>query len=198
MHNRDYFQASDQGFTLTELLVAIAISGVVLAAVTKLFISSNQFYTVQSQVANVQQDIRAAMSVMARDIRMAGYDDPEFDDDSGIAIATEDTLEFSYDNATGNRTRYGYQFDAAEKRLEYYFPNTGAGNYQGFTNQDTITDMEFEYNVDGGGWTNSPANPEDIRQVRVNMCGQISGSYSETFDNTYCFNNTITCRNMGL
>ena len=182
------------GFTLVELLVALAITGMVLAAVTNLFISSNKLYTVQSKVSNVQQDIRAAMSIMARDIRMAGFDTFEGADDSGILNATNSTLQFRYDNASGTPQTYGYQYDNSSDRLLYRFPDTGS--YQGFTEQGSVSSMGFCYNPDSGSCI-APSDTSDIRTVRVDICGQISGSYSDTFNNTYCFNNTITCRNMG-
>ena len=187
------------GFTLVELLVAIAISSVVMAAVVKLFISSNEIYTVQSEVSNVQQDIRAAMALMARDIRMAGYDNPEFEDDnSGITNADSTRFVFTYDNSTGGSETYGYRYDSSSRSLDYNFPNTGG--FQGLTEEDIISDVQFVYNVDGIGWTTTPANNElnDIRHVRVRLCGQISGPYSDAHDSTYCFNNTVKCKNMGL
>ena len=190
------FLSNERGLTLIELMVALAISGIVLAAVTQLFISSNEFYTVQSKVANVQQDIRAAMGVMARDIRMAGYDNFDGPANSSIDTANSTTLEFSYDNATVDSLNYGYQFDAAEKRLEYDFPNVS--NYRGFTEENSVRSMQFDYNTtDTTGWIGNPPQLDKVRQVRVGMCGQISGSYADTFNNTYCFNNTITLRNMG-
>jgi len=186
------------GFTLVELLVALAITGMVLAAVSNLFISSNKLYTVQSKVSNVQQDIRAAMSIMARDIRMAGYDNPEFEDDnSGITNADSTRFVFTYDNSTGGSETYGYRYDSSSRSLDYNFPNTG-GDFQGLTEEDTISDVQFVYNLEDGGWTNSPADPSNVRQVRVRLCGQISGPYSDAHDSAYCFNNTITCRNMLL
>ena len=195
MQNNKFFSKNNYGFTLTELMVAVAISGIVLAAVTQLFISSNKFYTVQSKVSNVQQDIRAAMSIMARDIRMAGYEAFGITDDPVIEIANGNNFQFRYNNAGGN-PRYGYQYDNSSERLLYNFPDTGS--YQGFTEQGSVDSMQFAYNTtDTTGWVGNPPDLDKIRQVRVGICGHISGSYSDTFNNTYCFNKTITCRNMG-
>ncbi len=64
---------NSQGFTLVELLVAMAIALVVLAAIFYTFKSQQDSYVVQSQVAVAQQNVRAAMHMISRDIQMAGY-----------------------------------------------------------------------------------------------------------------------------
>ena len=64
---------NNQGFTLVELLVAMTIALVVLAAVFYTFKSQQDSYVVQSQVAVAQQNVRAAMYMISRDTQMAGY-----------------------------------------------------------------------------------------------------------------------------
>jgi prepilin-type N-terminal cleavage/methylation domain-containing protein len=63
---------SIKGFTLVELLVALAISGLVLGAVFKIFNTSQQNYVVQEEVAEMQQNLRVAKMFLERDVRMAG------------------------------------------------------------------------------------------------------------------------------
>jgi prepilin-type N-terminal cleavage/methylation domain-containing protein len=64
----------EKGFTLVEFLVAIGISAIVLAAIYSVYYAQQKSYVVQEQVAEMQQNLRAAMYIMAREIRMAGYD----------------------------------------------------------------------------------------------------------------------------
>ena len=64
-----------KGVTLIELLVALVICGVVIGAIYRLFIVQTRAYTVQDQVVEVQQNVRSAMEIMLRDLRMTGYDD---------------------------------------------------------------------------------------------------------------------------
>jgi prepilin-type N-terminal cleavage/methylation domain-containing protein len=64
-----------KGITLIELLVVLVISGVVLAGIYRIFIAQTKAYTVQDQVAEVQQNVRNAMEILVRDLRMAGCDD---------------------------------------------------------------------------------------------------------------------------
>jgi len=63
-----------KGITLIELLVALVICALVIAAIYRLFITQSRAYVVQDQVVEIQQNIRSAMEFMVRDIRMAGFD----------------------------------------------------------------------------------------------------------------------------
>ena len=62
----------NRGFTLFELMIALAISAVLVGGVYGIFITQQQVYVRQDQVVGVQQDARAALTIMARDIRMTG------------------------------------------------------------------------------------------------------------------------------
>jgi prepilin-type N-terminal cleavage/methylation domain-containing protein len=66
-------KAKNQGFTLVELLVAMAIATVILTAIFSTFKSQQDSYVVQSQLAMTQQNVRGAMQLISRDIQMAGY-----------------------------------------------------------------------------------------------------------------------------
>jgi prepilin-type N-terminal cleavage/methylation domain-containing protein len=61
------------GVTLIELLIALVLSSILTAALYRAFISQEKAYTIQDQVAEMQQNIRVAMGQMTKEIRMAGY-----------------------------------------------------------------------------------------------------------------------------
>ena len=63
----------NQGLTLIELLVAMAISAILIAAIYRTFIGQHKTYTVQEQVVDMQQNVRVAINRMMREIRMAGF-----------------------------------------------------------------------------------------------------------------------------
>ena len=65
---------SNQGFTLVELMVSLVVAGVVLAGICSTFYSQHISYLNQEQIVSMQQNLRAAMYIMERDIRMAGHD----------------------------------------------------------------------------------------------------------------------------
>ncbi len=64
----------NKGFTLIELLIAMLISGIIAAGIFTAFESQQNSYIVQDDMAVMQQNLRAGIDMMAREIRMAGYD----------------------------------------------------------------------------------------------------------------------------
>jgi len=190
------FERNSVGFTLVELLVTLAVSGVLLTAVTQLFISSNKMYTVQEQVLRIQQEVRSGLDMLARDIRMSGYDPTDSASNAGFTTANSTNLRIQYDfdeDGVCNKDRE-YQYSSDDQNLE--IQRDGSGGYQTLVNN--VNSMNFQYTLSNGTLTNNPADTEDIRRVTVNICGQISGGYSNTYDNSYCFNYAITCQNMGM
>ncbi len=87
---------SNQGFTLLELVVAMALVGIIMAGVYATYFSQQKSYLVQDQVAAMQQNLRAGMFYMERDIRMAGLD-PTGTTDSGVITATANSVNFTMD-----------------------------------------------------------------------------------------------------
>lgn len=63
------------GVSLIELLVALAICGMVMAGSYRFFVSQSKAYVLQDQVIEAQQSLRLAMETLSRDLRMAGFDD---------------------------------------------------------------------------------------------------------------------------
>lgn len=62
-----------RGVTLIELLIALVISAILVAGIYRVFISTQRSYTVQDQVAEMQQNVRAAINKMMREIRMVNF-----------------------------------------------------------------------------------------------------------------------------
>ena len=63
----------NSGFTLIELLVAVALGLVILAGLFRTFKVQQDSYVIQDQVSAMQQNLRAAMYMITRDLQMAGY-----------------------------------------------------------------------------------------------------------------------------
>lgn len=61
------------GATLIELLIALVLSSILVAAFYRTFIDQQKTYTVQEQVADMQQGVRVGIDQVTRQIRMAGY-----------------------------------------------------------------------------------------------------------------------------
>ena len=63
----------DRGVTLVELMIALMMSGILIAALYRTFIGQQRTYTVQEQVVDMQQNIRVSIHRMMSEIRMAGF-----------------------------------------------------------------------------------------------------------------------------
>src|SRR4030042_4268659 len=61
------------GVTLIELLIALVLSSILIAALYRVVISQHKTYGIRDQVADMQQNVRIAIGQMTREIRMAGY-----------------------------------------------------------------------------------------------------------------------------
>lgn len=62
-----------RGFSLIELMVAMTIGLVILAAVVQIFVRSHSTYQLDEGLSRVQENARFAMDFLSKDIRMAGY-----------------------------------------------------------------------------------------------------------------------------
>ncbi|HEB68518.1 MAG TPA: prepilin-type N-terminal cleavage/methylation domain-containing protein [Desulfobulbus sp.] len=63
----------EQGFTLIELMMTLVISSFVIIALYATYTSQQRVYAVQDQVAAMQQNIRAGLDILTRELRLAGY-----------------------------------------------------------------------------------------------------------------------------
>ncbi|MDY0268509.1 prepilin-type N-terminal cleavage/methylation domain-containing protein [Trichloromonas sp.] len=171
-----------RGFTLVEILIALAISGLLLTAVYAAFQSQQKSYLAQDQVAEVQQNIRAGIDFMVREMRMAGYD-PTGTDRAGIEVATIGHFGFTQDlNADGDiedpneSVIYGFkdEFDSEpdgivdNNDVAPLGRDTGGG-LQPVT--DNIQAIEFLYFDQDGGIldTSIAANLRRIRSVQTSL-----------------------------
>ena len=140
-----------QGFTLVELLVAMAVSLLALGAIYSTFLNQFKSYQIQEEVAAMQQNIRSAMYHMQREIRMAGCD-PTGLAGAGITAASPTSISFTIDiggDSTGSDPDGAT--DDANETITYSLSdnnlvrNTGGGNQ---TVAENINALNFVY-LDG-------------------------------------------------
>jgi len=72
-------KSNTDGFTLIELMIAVAIAAILVSAIYISVISQQKTQFTQQLVVDMQQNARAALFLMQREIRMAGFD-PTWDD----------------------------------------------------------------------------------------------------------------------
>jgi type IV pilus assembly protein PilW len=130
------------GFTLTELLIAMAVAGIVMAGVFSAYSSQQRSYIAQEQVTAVQQNLRVAMYFMEREIRMAGCD-PKGSAGAGIRTASHNSIRITMD-ITGGETD-GLDNDGDSNIDEADEANFGDGD----TN-DVNEDVTYSLYTSGG------------------------------------------------
>jgi type IV pilus assembly protein PilW len=141
-----------KGVTLIELLVVLVICAIVIGGIYKVFIAQTRAYTVQDQVAEVQQDVRGAMEIMVRDIRMAGFQTNSF----GSALITNTpivtplsgtsiTVNYEYIPSAGNPTTYivNYALDNSGN-----LTRTLNGVQDPLPLLSNVTNLNFSYGID--------------------------------------------------
>lgn len=187
---------NERGFTLVELMVTTAISGIVMATLATTYTMQQRSATAQEQVVEMQQNIRAGLSVLERDIRMAGYDPTHaLTDAQKIIAATSTTLRITQDldqdgdvtkPNTGEDLTYSlYVAGDGIQKLGRNDNTGGAGNQAVAENIDAI---EFYYTMADGTQTTAPtlAQLSNIRSVQVSLLAQ-AGSLDQDFTNTMLY-----------
>jgi prepilin-type N-terminal cleavage/methylation domain-containing protein len=135
------------GFSLVELMIAAALSVIVMMSVTQAFISQQNTHVVVDQVAEAQQNLRAVSDLIERDVRRAGYMVPPhaavcgYDDTTGpdtLFVSKTDAIRTVFDlededlsltgdkgapvagaTSTFNATGSGFTLTLAQKWVDY-------------------------------------------------------------------------------
>jgi prepilin-type N-terminal cleavage/methylation domain-containing protein len=163
-------QKSKRGFTLLELMVSMAVGLVVMAAIASLFKAGMTSVLFVTQRAETQQNLRAAIDLMVKDISMAGAGLPS----GGIQLPT---------GAGATASKYGCDQGGICHVPAFNYPNANYmyGIIPGFSNgveanavipaapapvNDSITSIYadytfplFEYNVTFTGGTGITLTP---------------------------------------
>ena len=115
---------STGGFTLVELLVAVGIGMVVLAAVTTTFMTQTRFYSAQDQVNEMEQNARGALDLINRELKMAGYK-PNGGSFRGVTHSTTQLLIQADLDANGSistsssaNEQITYTYDSANEQIK--------------------------------------------------------------------------------
>jgi type IV pilus assembly protein PilW len=90
-----------KGFTLIELMIAMVISGIVMAAIYAAYEMQVRSQITNQALVDMQQEMRAAMLIMERDLRMAGYD-PTQNAGAEITEIRANSVAFTMDVAGGD------------------------------------------------------------------------------------------------
>lgn len=212
----------DDGFTLIELMVTLLISSVAVGAIYTTYDKQRKIYTAQDQVVNVQQNLRAALSVMKNEVRMAGYD-PSETGLYGVTAASAGSFSFTADlnnDAGSPGAGESFQYELYDSSVPLDGVNDSLRRTPGGSSlADNIYNLEFDYQLSDDTWTTSPSVTQlnSIRAVKISILAR-SGRTDQDFVDTkkYLtasgaqwgpFNDhyrrrfmitTVKCRNLGI
>jgi len=210
------FINQEKGFTLVELMVVVALSTIIIVAIYSAYIIQQRTYYSQDQVIEMQQNIRAGLDMMTREIRMAGYDPTESNNPAiSITAASNNSITFTMDldedGATGG-TNETITYTLSGTNLTR---RVGAGAPQPIA--ENIEQIEFFYTLADDSQTTTPGTLDDIRSIRISLLAIASqrdakytndGNYTTgsggqwgPFDDNFrrrLLVTTVQCRNMGL
>jgi type IV pilus assembly protein PilW len=182
-----------QGFTVIELLLAVAIAGIVMASFYSVYMSQQSSYLRQEEIAAMNQNIRSALFYMEKEIRMAGLD-PTGRAGAGIVKAEENLIQITEDlwGQDGNGPPDGDIDDTNEDITYTLTDNDGDGDTDLVRNNkliaQNISSLVFDY-MDGDG--NTTASLTAIRFVEVTLRAMTAnGSTDRTITSR------ILCRNL--
>ena len=153
---------SESGFTLVELLVSMAMAGIVVGVIYAAYTIQIRIYTEQGKVAEMQQNIRGAVTYLRHEGVMAGYNPRDERHAScgvpggttavapGVHTATASEFGFSMDlngdgdcADTGENVTYTVYVDAANTPKLGRNDNTNAAAQQPVA--EHITHIQFVY-----------------------------------------------------
>ncbi len=205
----------NRGFTLIEILMALAITSIVSASIYSALHMQQKTHLAQKQAVDMQQNLRAGLIIMSEEIRMAGYD-PAGINDAGIVTAGDGSdgknrLKFTYfnPNAAGDGTNNDNDpttADADEKlqAVEYYlYDSLGDGTMDlGRRNgarldaiARNIQTLKFIYFDKNGNIT---AEVSDIRSVQITIETRTNVNERNYVNSSRSLTTTVKCRNLGL
>jgi len=168
-HSRcaEAMQESARGFTLIEMMIALAIGMIVLGAMYSVFTVQYKTFGNQEEIVAMQQSVRAGMDMMVREIGMAEYN-PAGAAFDGVTVSTSQLQIMADLNGDGaidatSQENIVYAFDSANNRITR---NIGSGAQPFVENVQSFT---FQY-LNGSGVVT--ANAADVRRIRITITGK--------------------------
>jgi type IV pilus assembly protein PilW len=172
---------SNQGFTITELLVAMAISSIIMAALYSSYYSQQRSYAAQEQVVDMQQNLRSAFYFIERDIRKAGCN-PTGNAYVGIQTADPATIRVTTDitDVSGTGDPDG-NTSGPDEDVTYYL---NSGNLVRNADTEIIAEnievLDFVYLTESGTTTSASTSIRSVQITLVAKTGKGEQGYMDT------------------
>ena len=214
---------NQKGMTLVEILLALTITGAVITSIYSVFKAHHTVAIKQEETTIMQQELLAATTQIADDLRMCGYSakgEPGFGfvhepgagspyygrgtNESSVAC----TLDWNGDgtvneNGTGSsREHVAYRLNVANNGSPKAQPDnvlrkydTGAVHWQPASTN--ITTLHFTYfDADGNLIADPGANTNSIRILRIELTAAPSENRSNLGIGNRTMSTVVLCRNV--
>lgn len=147
-----------QGFSLTELMIALTISLILIFGIISIYISSKRGYALQDGMSRQQENARASLDVLLRDLRMAGYPKTNTAIEFIVPASTTDGGGTPSDSIT-------VQYESATDCLGQATPANSCGTKNCAINRYFINADNLW--CQGNGSTDSEVIAEDITNMQI-------------------------------
>lgn len=87
---------SNKGVTLIEILLAVLLTGIISAAMFRVYVNQHHAWNIQDSVIEMQHNARSSIDELTRQIRMAGFDLPNGLDAIKASNTNPDTITIYY------------------------------------------------------------------------------------------------------
>jgi type IV pilus assembly protein PilW len=191
---------NDKGFTLVELMVALTAALLLVGGTMFVAQYATQSYRAQERISDAQQNLRSAMDMMVRDIRMAGYDpmSSSVGRNPGINLLTAQPNELRF---TLDRNNSGLVDVSSQEDITYLLQGN---EIRRFTDRNTpqqsnelfidgVTAFTCVY-LDSDG--NATATISRVAMIDITIAVQDRNSEGGFFNRV--LNTRINCRNLRI
>ena len=197
-----YRRNTRTGFTVIEVMIAMAISSVLVAAVYQTFHSQQRSYTMQSEAAAMEQNLRGSLYLLTRELRSAGYNPTQATTNNfrfvtsfpapnnlfTVNYATNHFMvAFTLDNdgsgaiEPSKNEQIAYKFDNATKTLQRFNDTQDDMTKKWEIVASNIEAVYFSYYDRNKSITPDPVN---IEYIEISLLARMAKQDSKYKDNT--------------
>ncbi len=194
---------NDRGFTLMEVMIALALSVMTIGAIYSIYRDQVQSQLVRDDTLNMQQHVRAALDLIVLELKMAGYDPRHVNQDD---IPSNDFEGIAYDptrlmmkadlNGNGRIAEANesvlFSYDSSAKMIRR---DTGGGKQP---LAEHIENFSISYVDENGQLT---TESKEVRQLELTIKGRTARPDPKYPNNegyrTVTLRSRITPRNLG-
>ena len=179
-----------QGFSLTEMMLAFAIVGIVAAGIITAFVKTQTSSQALLDATRFDRQLTSIMNTMARDIRRAGYfaaadslqDNPFNNSANDLRVVNGSCILLSYDINKDKKVddveRFGYrlkdnviQYREADGTL-----SCSAGTWNNLTDKYLMKITALNFKLDEV----KPNDQVTVRLVAISLTGQLDNGETKT------------------